>query len=129
LSITASYCRGCTDKIGFLLKRLLLVKFNILIYFLISIIFVKIKLNSVLAAVIFSLILNWQLTLIFFVFILISFLSETNSEVKIIAAFEEGRRIISETIGNIRSVISLTREKYFIDKFNNIFKQKSLKSH
>ncbi len=106
-----------------------MVKFNILIYFLISIIFVKIKLNSVLAAAIFSLILNWQLTLIFFVFILISFLSETNSEVKIIAAFEEGRRIISETIGNIRSVISLTREKYIIDKFKNIFKQKSLKSH
>lgn len=79
------------------------------------------------ASAIFSFILNWQLTLILFVFILISFLADANSEVKEIIASEERGRIISETIGNIRTVVSLTREKYFIDKFKNIFKQKSKK--
>jgi ABC-type multidrug transport system fused ATPase/permease subunit len=80
-----------------------------------------------LASVIFSFILNWQLTLILFVFILISFLADANSEVKEIITSEERGRIISETIGNIRTVVSLTREKYFIDKFKNISKQKSKK--
>jgi ABC-type multidrug transport system fused ATPase/permease subunit len=79
-------------------------------------------------AVILSFALNWQLALIMLLFVPIAFFSgtiagraNTNTKVKGKYAIEEAGRITTETVENIRTVVSLTREKYFIDEFKKIF--------
>ncbi len=72
--------------------------------------------------------LNWQLALVMLCFIPFIFgagvlqgRSSTNQKINGVSVVEEGGRLTIETVENIKTVISLGREKYFMDEFEAIF--------
>ena len=83
-------------------------------------------------AIIYSFSLNAKLAALLCIFIPISFLCSAfvaqftinTKNSKGNSATEEAGRIAVETIENIKTVVSLGREKYFIDEFHQVFDQK-----
>nr|QNH67869.1 ATP-binding cassette transporter subfamily B member 1-like protein X2 [Brachionus rotundiformis] len=114
LSTTAPFCKGLTsDKFGILSQGIAGMGFS----------------------VIFGFVINWKLTLVMLVFVPITFTSgiivgrsSTSNKVKGKSSNEEGGRITIETIENIKTVISLGREKHFIKEFNEIFEKRIKKT-
>ena len=114
LASSAPFCRGLTsDKIGLLSQGI----------------------SGLGLAIIVSFVLNWKLAFMMLIFVPISFFSGTisgrahvNTKVKGKFALEEGGRLTTETVENIRTVVSLCREKYFIDEFKTIFEKKFKKT-
>jgi ABC-type multidrug transport system fused ATPase/permease subunit len=79
-------------------------------------------------AIILAFILNWKLAFFMLMFVPIVFgsgilqgRSATNTKVNGKFSIEEGGRLTIETVDNIKTVISLGREEYFIDEFKRIF--------
>ncbi len=79
-------------------------------------------------AVIYSFALNWKLSFVMCIFVPISFIAsafvskfamDTNAGGN--SASEEGGRITVETVDNIKTVVSLGREEYFIKEFREAF--------
>nr|APD26504.1 ATP-binding cassette transporter subfamily B member 1-like X2 protein [Brachionus koreanus] len=114
LSTTAPFCKGLTsDKFGILAQGIAGMGFS----------------------VIFGFVINWKLTLVMLVFVPITFSSgiivgrsSTSNKVKGKSSDEEGGRITIETIENIKTVISLGREKHFINEFNEVFEKRIKKT-
>lgn len=114
LSISAPYCKGLTsDKLGIMTQGLSGFGFSILIGFYLS----------------------WKLCLVMLLFTPISFfggllIGQTSTNVKVKGKFsvEEGGRLVIETVDNIRTVVSLGREVYFLEEFKNIFSLKFKKA-
>ena len=114
LSTIAPFCKGLTsDKLGILLQGVAGMGF----------------------AVIFGFVINWKLTLVMLVFVPITFTSgiivgrsSTSNKVKGKSSNEEGGRIAIETIENIKTVISLGRERHFITEFNDVFDKRIKKT-
>ena len=110
LTTAAPLCKGLTsDKIGILLNGFFGTGFSIVVSFVIS----------------------WKLTLVMLIFVPISFFSgvisgrsNTNTKVNGNNLVDEGGRLATETIENIRTVVSLGREKHFIEEFQRIFDHK-----
>jgi ATP-binding cassette subfamily B (MDR/TAP) protein 1 len=82
-------------------------------------------------AIITALLINWKLALAMLAFVPITFFngvlagrSSTNTKVKGKFTNEEGGRITVETVENIRTIVSLAREDYFIDEFKQVFNKK-----
>jgi ATP-binding cassette subfamily B (MDR/TAP) protein 1 len=86
-------------------------------------------LSSFSVALIASLIFNWQLALIVFMFAIAHFLSSifyaSNKQIFDSANDEiharMGEKLMMECTSNIRTIKSLNKEQYFIDKFNRFF--------
>ena len=79
-------------------------------------------------AILLSFIFSWQLCLIMLIFVPIIFGSgvfvgkaTTNTLVKGKTSNEEAGRLAIETVENIRTVVSLGRERFFIDEFETIY--------
>lgn len=114
LAANAPLCKGLTsDKLGLLCQGF----------------------SGVGLAIIVSFYLNWKLALVMLIFVPITFFSgviagrsSTNTKVKGKTSIEEGGRLITETVENIRTVVSLNRENYFIDEFRSIFDLKFKKT-
>ncbi len=114
LATSAPFCRGLTsDKLGLLFQGF----------------------AGVGLAIVISFVLNWKLAFIMLIFVPISFFcgtvagnSNTNTKVKGKFAIEEGGRLTTEVVENIRTVVSLTREKHFIDEFKSVFEKKFKKT-
>lgn len=114
LSTIAPFCKGLTsDKLGILLQGVAGMGFS----------------------VIFGFVINWKLTLIMLVFVPITFSSgiivgrsSTSNKVKGKSSNEEGGRIAIETIENIKTVISLGRERHFIGEFYNVYDKRIKKT-
>ena len=86
-------------------------------------------------SIIYSLVLSWKLTLVMIIFVPITFIcgvivgrSSLSQKVKGKSANEEVGRITIETVENIKTIISLGREKYFIDEFNSVYGRKFRKA-
>ena len=86
-------------------------------------------------AVIVSLYTCWQLALVMFIFVPISFFggvisgrSTINTNVGGKTSVEEGGRITTECVENIKTVVSLGREKFFLNKFKTVFDYKYAKA-
>lgn len=80
-------------------------------------------------SLIIGFVLSWKLTLMMCIFIPIAFgsgallgKSSSDPKVKGKTANEESGRLTIETVDNIKTVISLNREAYFIDEFSKIYK-------
>lgn len=114
LATSAPFCRGLTsDKIGLLSQGI----------------------AGLGLAIVISFILNWKLALIMLIFVPITFFSGTiagrssiNTKVKGKFALEEGGRLTIETVENIRTIASLSREEYFLKEFKSVFKKKFKKT-
>lgn len=110
LETTAQYCRGLTsDKLAIYCQGLAGVFFSVIV----------------------SLILNWKLTFVMLAFIPIIFCAgvlggrtNMNTSVNGKGSLEEGSRLIIECIENIKTIVSLGREEYFIDEFKKVFDYK-----
>nr|QUF59439.1 ATP-binding cassette transporter Abcb1-like1/3/4 [Brachionus angularis] len=110
LSSSAPFCRGLTsDKLSLLSQGFSGVGFSIIL----------------------ALYLNWKLCLVMLIFVPISFLSgvlvgrsTTNTKVKGKYSNEEGGRLTIETVDNIKTVVSLNREMYFLNEFKSLFRFK-----
>lgn len=78
--------------------------------------------------------LNWKMALVMLIFVPISFfsgLTKGHSTIKVSknkTQIEESGRISTETIENIKTVISLGRENYFVNKLKRTLNQDFLKS-
>lgn len=86
-------------------------------------------------SLIIGFVLSWQLTLIMLIFVPIAFVSgtfagkiSTNAKVDGKTSGEEGGRLTIETVDNIKTVISLSREEYFIQEFAKIYDNKFKKT-
>ena len=73
-------------------------------------------------------ILNWKLAFVVLCFAPIMFISgvisgsaNTNAKSNGRSAIEEGGRVATETVENIKTIISLGRETHFIEEFNHVF--------
>jgi ABC-type multidrug transport system fused ATPase/permease subunit len=83
-------------------------------------------------AVIIGFVLSWKLTLIMLIFVPIAFGSgalagKVTTSPKLKAgktSNEEGGRLTIETVENIKTVVSLNREAYFVDEFAKIYNSK-----
>ena len=82
-------------------------------------------------AAIISLYTCWQLALVMFCFVPISFgggliagRSSTNTNVGGKTSVEEGGRIVTECVENIKTVVSLGRELFFLNDFKKQFENK-----
>lgn len=114
LSTTAPFCKGLTsDKFGILSQGIAGMGFS----------------------VIFGFVINWKLTFVMLAFVPITFASgiivgrsSTSNKVKGKSSNEEGGRITIETIENIKTVISLGREKHFINEFSDVFERRIKKT-
>ncbi|CAF0878135.1 unnamed protein product [Brachionus calyciflorus] len=114
LSKTAPHCKGLTtDKLGLLVQAISAYVFSIS----------------------FGLVLSWKLTLVMFSFVpFITFFSQmvrvlnVNNKVKDKSETQETNRILIETLQNIKTIIHLGREKYFIEEFNRVCKRKMKKT-
>jgi len=110
LSTSAPFCKGLTsDKIGLLSQAFAGLGF----------------------AIIASFIYSWKMTLIMLIFVPINFVSgvitsRASTNIKVNGKFseDEGGRMATETIENIKTVISLGREEYFISEFGKNFNKK-----
>ena len=78
-----------------------------------------------------SLITCWQLALVMFIFVPISFgggiisgRASTNTNVGGKTSVEEGGRITTECVENIKTVVSLGREIFFLNQFKKVFDYK-----
>ncbi|CAF0763048.1 unnamed protein product [Brachionus calyciflorus] len=86
--------------------------------------------SSVGFSVVIGLIINWKLCLIIMSFIPINFLSgfiniqSHTNKVKGKSNEEEGGRITTEIVENIKTLVSLGREMYFYDLFQETFDKK-----
>lgn len=81
-------------------------------------------------ALVLGFVLSWKLTLVMLVFVPVTFFSgaivgraSTSDKVKGKSSNEEGGRISIETIENIKTIITLGRERHFIEEFNQVFKK------
>ena len=107
LTTVASLCKGLTsDKIGVIANGLMGSGVSIVV----------------------SLIINWKLSLVMIIFVPITFFSGvltgrsvTNTKIKGNTIIDEGGRLTTDTIENIRTVVSLGRERHFINEFQNTF--------
>jgi ATP-binding cassette subfamily B (MDR/TAP) protein 1 len=114
LAASAPFCKGLSsDKLGLLSQGVAGVGF------------------SLIAALVF----NWKLALFMLIFVPFVFGSgvltgraSTNTKVNGKFSIEEGGRLTIETVENIKTVISLGREKFFIDEFDRIFNYKFKKT-
>jgi ATP-binding cassette subfamily B (MDR/TAP) protein 1 len=114
LAASAPFCKGLSsDKLGLLSQGIAGVGF------------------SLIAALVF----NWKLALFMLIFVPFVFGSgvltgkaSTNTKVNGKFSIEEGGRLTIETVENIKTVISLGREKFFIDEFDRIFNYKFKKT-
>ncbi|CAF0894843.1 unnamed protein product [Brachionus calyciflorus] len=86
-------------------------------------------------SIIYSFALSWQLTLVMLIFVPITFISGVivgrsgvSQKVKGRYVNEEAGRIIIETVENIKTIISLGREEYFIDQYNYVYGKKFRKN-
>ncbi len=86
-------------------------------------------------AVIVSFALNWKLAMVMCIFVPVAFgagvvvgQSSTNIKVKGKTLIEEGGRLLTETVENIKTVSSLSREKYFLKEFKAIYDMKFKKT-
>jgi ATP-binding cassette, subfamily B (MDR/TAP), member 1 len=109
LSSNATFCKGLTsDKLSLLAQALSSMGFSIIL----------------------SLVLNWKLALALMAFTPITFISGVNStrsmtnssKKKNKPSEDSGAGLAIEVIDNIKTVISLGREKYFLDRFKQSFK-------
>ena len=86
--------------------------------------------SSVGFAIILGLVLSWKLALVIMVFIPFSFLTgftnvnAAQNKNKKSTNEEEGGRLATELIENIKTVVSLGREMHFYDSFESIFSKK-----
>lgn len=78
-----------------------------------------------------ALYINWKLALAMIAFVPVTFFngvlagrSSANTRVKGKFSNEEGGRILTETVENIRTIVSLGREEYFINEFCKVFDKK-----
>ncbi|CAF0883871.1 unnamed protein product, partial [Brachionus calyciflorus] len=114
LSMTAPFCKGLsTDKLGLISQGVAGMGFSI----------------------IFGFVVNWKLTFIMLIFVPITFScgiivgrASASNKVKGKSSNEEGGRITIETIDNIKTVISLGREKHFISEFEEVFEKRIKKT-
>jgi ABC-type multidrug transport system fused ATPase/permease subunit len=112
LATNASFCKGLTsDKLSLLFQSLGGIGFGLVI----------------------SLLTEWRLALVMMAFIPISFVSgiyaskpyvSSKKKKAQVAPEELGSALALEAIENIKTVISLSREKYFLDMYKNYFKLK-----
>ncbi|CAF0737437.1 unnamed protein product [Brachionus calyciflorus] len=86
-------------------------------------------------SIIYAFIASWKLSLMMLIFVPITFLSgvivgrsSVSQKVKGRNVNEEAGRITIETVENIRTIVSLGREKYFIDEFNFVYGKKFRKT-
>jgi ATP-binding cassette, subfamily B (MDR/TAP), member 1 len=114
LATYASFCKGLTtEKLSLLSQGFAGVGLSVIVGFLI----------------------NWKLCLVVMVFIPITFISgvisgrsSTNTKVKGKLNIEEGGRLSLEIIENIKTVVSLNRERYFLDEFEQVFEHEFKKT-
>lgn len=115
LAANSPFCKGLTsDKLGLLAQGMSGVGFAVIISFL----------------------LNWKLAFIMLIFVPITFLSGViagnttlNTQVNGKTKEEEGGRLTAEVVENIRTVVSLGRENYFIQEFNKAFNMELIKTY
>jgi ABC-type multidrug transport system fused ATPase/permease subunit len=79
-------------------------------------------------AIIYSFILNWKLALVMLTFVPITFVagvisgrSSFSTKTDGRSSDEEGGRIVTETVENIKTIISLGRERHFLAEFKSVF--------
>nr|QUF59438.1 ATP-binding cassette transporter Abcb1-like1-2 [Brachionus angularis] len=107
LSTIVPYCKGLSsDKVGIISQGIGGMSFSILV----------------------ALVLSWKLCLIMLIFVPITFFcgvivgrASASSKTKGKSSNEEGGKISIETIDNIKTIISLGREKHFIKEFNKVY--------
>jgi ABC-type multidrug transport system fused ATPase/permease subunit len=110
LETTTQYCRGLTsDKLAIYCQGI----------------------SGVLFSLVISFILNWKLSLVILIFVPIIFISgvltgrtSMNTSVNAKGSLIEGSRFFIECVENIKTIISLSREEYFIEEFKKIFANK-----
>jgi ATP-binding cassette subfamily B (MDR/TAP) protein 1 len=116
LSNNAAYCKGISgEKMGLIFQAF----------------------GGMVFSIIVSLLLNWKLSLLMLaisplVFIcscISSRFSPSNKQVKGKYLDEEGHKLASECLENIKTVISLDRGEYFLGEFRQIFNQGSKKKY
>ena len=85
-------------------------------------------LSSLGFAIVYSLILNWKLALVITIYVpitfaagLVSIRSSFSTKIDGRSSDEEGGRIVIETVENMKTIISLGRERHFLAEFKNIF--------
>nr|APD26535.1 ATP-binding cassette transporter subfamily B member 1-like X7 protein [Brachionus koreanus] len=114
LSFSASLCKGLSsDKIKIYVQGISAVGFSI----------------------VYSLFLNWQLALLMLAFIPISFFSAAlsgksslrSNKKKSSNNLENGSKLIIESVENIKTIISLGLENFFLNKFKDIYQKKKRK--
>jgi len=110
LATSTQYCRGLTsDKIGLLCQGFSCIGLSVLVSF----------------------IFNWKLAFAMLGFVPISFVAGTvagKASIKGKSGVQEAGRLIIEIVDNIRTVVSLTREEYFLAEFKLISNRKFKKS-
>lgn len=107
LAVHPPLCRNMTtEKLGLMLQGIAGVGFSVAIAF----------------------VLNWKLCICVSIFVPISFISSyivtstsKTRKVKGKSPIEEAGQLASVTVDNIKTVISLGRENYFMEKFNSAF--------
>lgn len=114
LSFSASLCKGLSsDKIKIYVQGISAVGFSI----------------------VYSLFLNWQLALLMLAFIPISVFSAAlsgkssfrSNKKKSSNKLENGSKLIIESVENIKTIISLGLENFFLNKFKDIYQKKKRK--
>jgi len=85
-------------------------------------------------AIIISFVLNWKLAFVMLIFVPLTFgcgviagKTKTQVEVGGRSVEEEGGRLTTESVENIRTIVSLGRETYFIQEFDAAFDKEKLK--
>jgi ATP-binding cassette, subfamily B (MDR/TAP), member 1 len=114
LSSSVTGCKGLTtDKLSLLAQAFAGVGFGIIVAF----------------------VLNWKLAFVVLCFAPIMFISgvisgsaSTNAKSNGRYSIEEGGRLATETVENIKTIISLGRENHFIREFRNVFSKESIKT-
>jgi ABC-type multidrug transport system fused ATPase/permease subunit len=86
-------------------------------------------------ALIIGFVLSWKLTLVMLIFVPIAFISgslagktSVSPKMKGRTSIEEGGRLTVETVDNIKTVVALNREEYFIDEFAKVYNAKFKKT-
>ena len=79
-------------------------------------------------AIIYSFILNWKLAFVMLIFVPITFVagvisgrSSFSTKTDGRSSDEEGGRIVTETVENMKTIISLGRERHFLAEFKSVF--------
>ena len=114
LATSTQYCRGLTsDKIGLLCQGFSCIGLSVVVSF----------------------IFNWKLAFVMLVFVPVSFVAgnvagkaSLNTKIKGKTVVQETGRLITEIVENIRTVVSLTREEYFLTEFKLISNRKFKRS-